>query len=146
MLDFNVKRVSEHWFVVNMYSRRLLLHLYLYSLNCATLFQQTNKALQVHQTSHESPAWSMRIVDERLGGTFEVCFMMWVYSLMHAVDMCVMTRIVAPMHAMCQHLCLAVFGDFRKKKPKHTWLYEGISPLLFGLRTWSKRQKSQKVF
>jgi len=35
------------------------------------------------------------------GGTFEVCFMMWVYSLMRIVDIRVMTRIVAPVHAMC---------------------------------------------
>jgi len=30
------------------------------------LFQQEKNALQVLQTNHESPAWSMRIVDERL--------------------------------------------------------------------------------
>jgi len=36
--------------------------------------------------------------------------------------------------------CLAAFGDFRKKTPKRTWLCAGISPLQFGLRTWSKHQ------
>jgi len=29
------------------------------------------------------------------------CLMTWVYSLMHDVDINVMTRIVAHMHAMC---------------------------------------------
>jgi len=36
----------------------------------------------------------------------------------------------------------AAFGDFRKKTPKHTSLCTGISPFLFGLRTWSKRQNT----
>jgi len=40
----------------------------------------------------------------------------------------------------------AAFGDFRKKNAKHTWLCVGISPLLFGLRTWSKCQKTWQVF
>jgi len=40
----------------------------------------------------------------------------------------------------------AAFGDFRKKTPKHMWLCAGISPLLFGLRTWSKHQKTRQVF
>jgi len=31
-----------------------------------------------------------------------------------------------------------------KKMPKRTWLWAGISPLLYGLRTWSKRQKTWK--
>jgi len=62
----------------------------------------------------------MRIVDERLGGTFEVCFMMWVYSLMHAVDMCVMTRIVAPMHAMCQHFGVWLYSGIFGKKSRNT--------------------------
>jgi len=35
------------------------------------------------------------------GGTFEVCFMPWVYSLMHTVDIHVMTRTVASKHAKC---------------------------------------------
>jgi len=39
----------------------------------------------------------------------------------------------------------AAFGDFRKKTPKHTWLCVGISLLLYGLRTWSKRQKTRQV-
>ena len=43
-------------------------------------------------------------------------------------------------------LCSYAFGDFRKKTPKRTWLCAGISPLLYGLRTWSKRQKTQQVF
>jgi len=33
----------------------------------------------------------------------------------------------------------AAFGDFREKTPKRTWLCAWISPLLYGLRTWSKR-------
>jgi len=41
---------------------------------------------------------------------------------------------------------LAVFGDFQKKMPKRTWLCAGISPLLYGLRTWSMRQKTWQVF
>jgi len=32
------------------------------------------------------------------------------------------------------------FWGFSKKIPKRTWLCTVISPLLFGLRTWSKRQ------
>jgi len=35
----------------------------------------------------------------------------------------------------------AAFRDFSKKTPKSTWLCAGISPLLYRLRTWSKRQK-----
>jgi len=31
-----------------------------------------------------------------------------------------------------------VLGIFAEKTPKLTWLCTGISPLLFGLRTWSK--------
>jgi len=38
------------------------------------------------------------------------------------------------------------FGDFWKKTPKRTWLGAGISPFLYGLRTWSKRQKMWQVF
>ena len=38
------------------------------------------------------------------------------------------------------------FGDFRKKTPKRTWLCAGISPVLYGLRTRSKRQKTRQVF
>ena len=34
------------------------------------------------------------------GGTSEVCSMTWIYSLMHAMDIRVMTRIVAPTHAI----------------------------------------------
>jgi len=34
------------------------------------------------------------------------------------------------------------FKDFHKKTPKFTCLCTGISPLLFGLRTWSKCQKN----
>jgi len=30
--------------------------------------------------------------------------------------------------------------------PKRMWLCVGISPLLYGLRTWSKRQKTRQVF
>jgi len=30
----------------------------------------------------------------------------------------------------------AAFGDFWRKTPKRTWLCTGISPLLYGLRTW----------
>jgi len=37
-------------------------------------------------------------------------------------------------------------GIFGKKAPKRTWLFSGISPLLYGLRTWSKRQKTREVF
>jgi len=37
------------------------------------------------------------------------------------------------------------FGDFRKKTPKCTWLCAGISPLLYGVRTWSKRQTTWQV-
>jgi len=35
---------------------------------------------------------------------------------------------------------------FEKKTPKRTWLCAGISPLLYGLRTRSKRQKTRQVF
>jgi len=38
------------------------------------------------------------------------------------------------------------WGFSQKKPPKHTWLCTGISPLLFGLWTWSKCQKTQQVF
>jgi len=38
------------------------------------------------------------------------------------------------------------FGDFWEKTPKRTRLCVGISPLLFGLRTWSKPQKTWQVF
>ena len=41
---------------------------------------------------------------------------------------------------------LAAFEDFRKKTPKHTWLCVGISLLLYGIRTWSKGQKTHQVF
>ena len=41
---------------------------------------------------------------------------------------------------------LAAIGNLRKKTPKRTWLCAGISPLLFGLWTWSKRQKTRQVF
>jgi len=37
-------------------------------------------------------------------------------------------------------------GIFGKKTPTRTWLCARISPLLFGLRTWSKRQKTRQVF
>jgi len=37
-------------------------------------------------------------------------------------------------------------GFLEKKLPKCTWLCTGISPLLCGLRTWLKRQKTQQVF
>jgi len=37
-------------------------------------------------------------------------------------------------------------GIFWKKTPKRTWLCAGISPLLYGLRTWSKPQKTRQVF
>jgi len=40
----------------------------------------------------------------------------------------------------------AAFGDFQKKTLKRTWLCAGISPLLFRLQTWSKRQKMWQVF
>jgi len=51
-------------------------------------------------------------------------------------------------HPLC---CLTLwhlggFRDFRKKMPERTWLCTGISPLLYGLRTWSKRQKTWQVF
>jgi len=39
----------------------------------------------------------------------------------------------------------AAFGDFWKKTPKRTWLCAGISPLLYGLQTWSKRQKTRQA-
>jgi len=38
------------------------------------------------------------------------------------------------------------FEDFRKKTPKRTWLCAWISLLLYGLRTWSKHQKTRQVF
>jgi len=38
------------------------------------------------------------------------------------------------------------FQDFRKKTPNCKWLCAGISLLLYGLRTWSKRQKTRQVF
>jgi len=39
------------------------------------------------------------------------------------------------------------YDDFWKKKtPKRTLLCAVISPLLYGLQTWSKRQKKQQVF
>jgi len=37
-------------------------------------------------------------------------------------------------------------GFLGKNLPKRTWLCTGISSLLYGLRTWSKRQKTQQVF
>jgi len=37
-------------------------------------------------------------------------------------------------------------GICRKKRPKCMWLCAGISPLLFRLQTWSKRQKTRQVF
>jgi len=40
----------------------------------------------------------------------------------------------------------AAFEDIRKKTPKRTWLCAEKSFLLYGLRTWSKRQKMQQVF
>ena len=44
-------------------------------------------------------------------------------------------------------LALGCFWGFSKKKtPKRAWLFAGISPLLYGLRTWSKRQKMRQVF
>jgi len=42
--------------------------------------------------------------------------------------------------------CPAAFEDFRKKMLKRMWLCAGISPLLYGLRAWSKRQKTRQVF
>jgi len=39
-----------------------------------------------------------------------------------------------------------VDSGIKKKMPKHTWLCTGISPLLYGLRTWSKCQKTRQVF
>jgi len=42
------------------------------------------------------------------------------------------------------HLCQAAFGDFWKKMTKRTWLCAGISPLLYGLQTWSKCQRHGK--
>jgi len=41
---------------------------------------------------------------------------------------------------------LAVFGDFWKKTWKLMSLGVGISLLLHGLQTWSKRQKTRQVF
>jgi len=43
-------------------------------------------------------------------------------------------------------LASGCFRGFSEKTPKRTWLCAGISPLLFGLRTWSKRQKTRQVF
>jgi len=40
----------------------------------------------------------------------------------------------------------AAFEFFRKKTPKRTWLCARISPLLYGLWAWSKRQKTWQVF
>jgi len=37
-------------------------------------------------------------------------------------------------------------GFSEKTTPKRMWLCAGISPLLYGLRTWSKRQKTWQVF
>jgi len=39
-----------------------------------------------------------------------------------------------------------VWGFSGKKTPKCTWRCAGISPLWFGLRTWSKHQKMRQVF
>jgi len=33
----------------------------------------------------------------------------------------------------------------KKKQLDRTWLCAGISPLLYGLRTWSKCQKTQQI-
>jgi len=41
---------------------------------------------------------------------------------------------------------LAIFEDFRKKMPTCTWHCAGIYLLLYGLRTWLKRQKTRQVF
>jgi len=38
-----------------------------------------------------------------------------------------------------------LLGIFGKKTPKRMWLCMGMSPLLYGLRTWSKHQKTQQV-
>jgi len=38
----------------------------------------------------------------------------------------------------------AAFGVFEKKRRNTLWLCTGISPLLFGSRTWSKRQKMRQ--
>jgi len=38
-----------------------------------------------------------------------------------------------------------VLRIFEKKQPKRTWLCAGIFPLLYRLRTWSKRQKTRQV-
>jgi len=43
-------------------------------------------------------------------------------------------------------LASGCFRGFSEKMPKRTWLCTGISPFLFGLRTWSKRQKMQQIF
>jgi len=41
-------------------------------------------------------------------------------------------------------MCLNI-KRFAKKQLIRTWLFAGISPPLHGLRTWSKRQKTQQV-
>jgi len=42
---------------------------------------------------------------------------------------------------------LGGFGHFRKKTlPNRTWLCASTSQLLFGLRTWSKHQKTRQVY
>jgi len=33
-----------------------------------------------------------------------------------------------------------------EKTPKRTWLCAGVTPLLYGLRTWLKCQKTRQVF
>ena len=39
---------------------------------------------------------------------------------------------------------MAAFRDFQKKTTKRTWLCVGISPVLYGLRTWSKGKRRGK--
>jgi len=43
-------------------------------------------------------------------------------------------------------LASGCFRGFSEKTLKRTWLCAGISPFLFGLRTWSKRQMTRQVF
>jgi len=49
-------------------------------------------------------------------------------------------------YCMVNTLGSGCFRGIWRKTPKCMWLCAGISPLLYGLQTWSKRQKTWQVF
>jgi len=67
----------------------------------------------------------------------------------NTVDFCCTTafRVAAFSVEIVNTLASGCFRGFSEKKlPKRMWLCAGISPLLFGLWTWSKGQKTRQVF